>query len=228
VDDYYEITVYAQVANIGGADAGPYAVRAQTAYGVDDQAMGPIVGGATAGVVFNLEIPAGDLGPEACFDVTLIADIDNDVPNECDEGNNTAQQEICCTGGPGSGCPDPYFTRFSACYYVEQGPTGGASEWFVEVSVTVRNGGSVTATNVEVEVEADGESSSATIPTLNPGGTWAHIYTLSLGSDDPTFPIAVTGRIDPDNEIDESCYPPPEGEANNFAGTAVTRNHFCP
>ena len=225
-DRQYNITIWAEVANIGTVDVGPFTCRASTVYGSDDHPVGGMAAGVTGGIVFHLTVP--DPGYAPCVDVTATADVFDDIPGECDEANNVDTQEVCCTGEPGDGCPDPYFSSYYACYYTEQPAPGGPSEWYVKVQLTVRNGGSVTATNVDVLVDADGESSSATIPTLAPGGTWAHTYTLSFGTSPPSFPLLVTAEIDPDDDIDESCYPAPDGEHNNYTSAIVSRNQYCP
>jgi len=42
-----------------------------------------------------------------------------------------------------------------------------------------------------------------------------------------SFPIPVIAQVDPDNDIDESCYPSPDGEFNNVDATTVGRNDYC-
>ncbi|UCF09583.1 MAG: hypothetical protein JSW65_05845 [Candidatus Bipolaricaulota bacterium] len=221
----YRITVWAEVINVGAVDVGAFTCRAETIYGVADVPIGGLLAGANAGLIFDLFIP--DPGYPPCVDVTVTADIFDDVPGECDDANNVQVQEVCCTGDTGDGCPDPYVNAISACYYTRGGSTGAAGNWYMEIFVSVRNGGAVTATNVEVEVTGDGESDSETIASLAPGGTWYKTFTLDLGSGTPSFPLLATVVIDPDNDIDESCYPYPDGEHNNHASESVSANDVC-
>jgi len=225
-DGVYLITVWATAVNVGAVDVGTFTCRAASAADSDDiEVTGGLLSGGSAPLEFHLLEP--DPGYPPCVDVTAIADVYDDVFGECDEANNIDTQEVCCLGSPGGECPDPYVYDWSACFYSETPAPGGPSEYFVQVFVTIRNKGAVAATNVEVEVTSDGESGSATIPSISPGGTWTHTYTLAYGTDPIPFPLLVTVEVDPDDEIDETCYPAPDGEHNNYASGTLGRNDYC-
>ena len=222
--DQYAVVISARIANIGSAPAGPSnAAVAATYAGVIEPipALGP---GDDYIFTRTVYVPAG-AGPVCPLEVKVIADSDG-VIIECNEGTNVALGEVCCEDGPPQqeGCPDPYVRSLSACYY-QTGVTGAVSI-AVEVSLSIRNRGDMTAEDLDVDVEVDGNTQTVHFGDLDPAQTTSKTVTVNVGVS-PSWPIPVIVRVDPDNDIDETCYPSPEGEFNNLDADTVGRNDMC-
>ncbi|MBN1859768.1 hypothetical protein JW848_11290 [Candidatus Bipolaricaulota bacterium] len=222
--DQYAVVITARVVNIGLVPAGPSDAAIAATYGGVVEPVPALGPGDDYVFTTTVYIPAG-IGPVCPLAVNVRAD-SGGVIVECDEDNNVGLGEVCCEDVPTQeeGCPDPYIRSLSACYY-QTGVTGAVS-YAVEVSLSVRNRGDATAEDVDVELNVDGNLHTAHFGDIAPAMTTSKTITVNIGTS-VSFPIPVIAAVDPDNDIDESCYPSPEGEFNNVDADTVGRNDYC-
>ena len=220
--DQYAVVITGRIANIGTAPAGPSEAAVAATYGGVTEPIPALAQGDDHVFTTTVYIPAG-VGPVCPLAVNIHAD-SGGVVAECNEDNNVGLGEVCCEDVPTQeeGCPDPYFRRLSGCY-TQTGVTGAVG-YVAQVTMSVRNQGDVTAEDLDVEVSVGGSLRTVHFGDLAPGVTSTKTISVSTGT---TFPGAVSATIDPDNDIDESCYPEPDGEFNNFASTSIGRNNYC-
>lgn len=220
----YAVVISARVANIGTAPAGPSQAAVAATYGGVAEPVPALAAGDDYIFSTTVYIPAG-AGPVCPLAVSVKADAGGAIV-ECDEDNNIGVGEVCCEDIPTQeeGCPDPYVRSLSACYY-QAGATGAVS-YAVEVTLSVRNKGDATAEDLDVDIDVDGHVQTTHIGDLAPAMTTTKTVTINIGSS-VSFPIPVIVRVDPDNDIDETCYPAPDGEFNNVDATTVGRNDYC-
>ena len=220
----YAVVITGRVVNIGTAPAGPSEAAVAATYGGVTEPVPPLAPGDDYVFTRTVYIPAG-AGPVCPLEVNVRADSGGVIP-ECDEDNNVGLGDVCCEDVPTQeeGCPDPYVRSLSACYY-QTGVTGAVS-YAVEVSLSVRNQGDATAEDVDVDLNVDGNLHTVHLGDLAPAMTTSTTVTVNLGTS-VSFPIPVIAQVDPDNDIDESCYPSPDGEFNNVDATTVGRNDYC-
>ncbi len=196
------ITVTAQVRNQGSADAGPFAVRLQDAFGTLQQSFSGLAAGASVSVSFQRQVR------QTQDTITLTVDPFNQV-SESDEGNNTVQLTVRAQQVPQ--LPDLVIAEAS---YSPARPRVGDPVTF---ALTVANSGGAPAGAFFVEVRGSAGASRAYLSGLAAGASAVLQLQVPLSAPTETFTafVDVLGQVTEANEDNNVVSIPVQGEGAN-------------
>ncbi|MCK5643638.1 MAG: hypothetical protein KAJ19_22755, partial [Gammaproteobacteria bacterium] len=184
-----EITIHAEISNIGKTDAFPGGLGLSVAY-----YLGPYPGGTQLGIHYIPGVTAGDseestwvwtgTSPPGFYTITVVVDITGDV-FETSEGNNQASKNINIR-------EKADLTLVGIEFFVDGSPVSSVPDTtLVTITVTVWNDGETDATNVKVSF-ADGDGGKA----IPPGQTISFIAIGSTGQASVVWEATVLGKLE--------------------------------
>jgi len=216
LDQVYQLTVWANVVNIGSAPVTSLFDVQLTGIshpGSDTKTVVVPVppGGGTVPVTLSFTVPPEPTGGAPCpINYELMVDSGYDI-SECNESNNLAYGNACCLGEPDDEeyCPD--LTVEIRSIDCEMDRKSGIYE--ITVTARVSNIGTATVTNpIWVEADCDRGSDTNVIHTdLAPAASVDTDFSITFSVNQPGCPIEVTVEVDYLDFIEE-C-----DEDNNLA-----------
>ncbi len=201
LDQVYQLTVWAEVANIGSAPVSSLfdvELTGISHFGSDTTTVVVPVppGGGSVPVTLSFTVPPEPTGGAPCpISYKLMVDSGYDI-SECNEANNLAYGDVCCYGEPEDEEDCIGLTVEIESITCEMDRKSGIYEMTVEAIVS--NDGTTTITNpIWVEADSDRGTVSHAIHTdLAPGASVDTEFTITFSINEPGCPIEVTVEVD--------------------------------